>query len=83
MDKQTVRNFLDKLVHDEAYRERVENDPVGALAEIGVQIQQSDLPEGKIMLPPPADILRLWLEDILCDPDIGLSDHYARLFRLH
>lgn len=54
-DVQKLKALFDKLGSDDAFRARLETDPVGALAELGVHVPKG-LPTGKINLPSKEDV---------------------------
>lgn len=54
-DVQKLKALFDKLGSDDAFRARLEADPAGALAELGVHVPKG-LPTGKISLPSKEDV---------------------------
>ena len=57
MEREQIRAFLNRVATEPAYRELLETDPVGTLAEIGVTISESDVPPEGVRLPTNAEIL--------------------------
>ncbi|GIX34662.1 MAG: hypothetical protein KatS3mg126_0441 [Lysobacteraceae bacterium] len=54
-DIQKLRLLFDRLGSDDAFRARLEADPAGALAEIGVHVPE-DLPIGTVRLPSKEEV---------------------------
>jgi hypothetical protein len=59
MEREQIRSFLYRVATNPAYREQLENDPVGTLAQVGITINETDVPrEGSnISLPTNEEIL--------------------------
>ena len=57
MDKEQIRAFLYRVATDPAYRARLERDPVGTLAELGVTVDRTVVPPDGINLPSNEEIL--------------------------
>jgi putative modified peptide len=54
-DVAKLKLLFDKLGSDDAFRARLEADPVSALAELGVHVP-SGLPLGKVTLPSKEEV---------------------------
>ena len=61
MEREQIRSFLLRVAMNPAYREQLENDPVGTLAQVGITINEADVPrEGSnISLPTRAFFITL------------------------
>jgi hypothetical protein len=61
MDKEQTEQFLRKIVADPDYRKRVEDNPVAALRELGIELDPNEDPTKKeipkpVQLPPNQEI---------------------------
>lgn len=54
-DVQKLKTLFDKLGNDDAFRSKLESDPVGALSDIGVHVPEG-LPTGKVTLPSKEEV---------------------------
>lgn len=57
-DQQQARALLARLAEDDAFRHRVETDPVAAFAEYGMKVDPASLPEGGVRLPDKQTLIR-------------------------
>jgi hypothetical protein len=59
-DTEKIRNFLQRVATEVAYRTQLENDPIGTLTAAGFDAKDAkgDLPSGAIKLPSNEDILK-------------------------
>ena len=55
LNQAQAREFLRKLGEDDAYRRRLKNNPQKALAEFGILVPKSALPD-EVTLPPKDDV---------------------------
>lgn len=51
-----LSSILDKLASDDKFRAHLQNDPVGALAALGITLSPQDVPED-ICLPSKAELV--------------------------
>ncbi len=56
MDKDQIRYLLNRLATDDAYRQKIESDPIGTLAEQGIEVTPADIPADGVHLPSKEDI---------------------------
>jgi len=56
MNGEQTEQFLRKIVTDPDYRAQVEQDPIAALAELGITLDPSEIPTGPVRLPPNEQI---------------------------
>ncbi|HOV59095.1 MAG TPA: NHLP-related RiPP peptide [Rhodanobacteraceae bacterium] len=49
--QENARRFLQKLAEDDQFRQRVQKDPLGALAEYGFHPDPKTIPAGGVSLP--------------------------------
>lgn len=55
-NQDNARKLLERLAQDDAFRARMESDPITALAEYGFKVDPSIAP-AKVQLPSKEDIL--------------------------
>jgi hypothetical protein len=48
--------FLDKLAHDEAFREEFENNPYSVLADHGIEVTPAEAVPSTVAAPDPSDL---------------------------
>jgi putative modified peptide len=58
-----ARAFLEKLASDDEFRKRVEQDPVAALGEFGIEVKAEDLPAAGVRLPS-SDVIQKNLDSM-------------------
>lgn len=44
-----IDTLLDRLAGDDAFRDRMQNDPAGALAECGIKVDPSEIPDKRTL----------------------------------
>jgi len=75
MEKEQIWAFAYRVATDTGYRAKLEQDPVGTLAELGITVDPAQLPPGSIQLPSNEEILAA-LEDfqvrVLCHTPLFL-----------
>lgn len=57
-NKKQIRDFLQRIASDPAYRDELEKDPLATLTKAGFKVTRDDIPPGGIKLPPKDEILK-------------------------
>ncbi len=68
MDKEQIWSLAHRVAKDRDFRARLENDPVAALAELGITVSPNDIPD-PVQLPSAQEIeaaLDEFAEHVLC-----------------
>lgn len=56
-DRQAIRDFLQRVGTEPAFRAQLEQDPIATLAQAGMAVSNADVPPEGIKLPSNAAIL--------------------------
>jgi|ERR671936_2779674 putative modified peptide len=78
MTPSQAREFADRLAEDDAFRERLTNDPQGALSEYGIEIGGALVPE-TVTLPEKEQVVEL-REAIQAGQEIRLEPEFKPSF---